>query len=337
MKKTFLAAILIICCLTDYAQLIKGYVFDASTKNPVPSVSVFFNSTTVGTSTGSDGSFFLQIPNSEKLPVAISAIGYHSILLSDYSGDTPLQIFLEPKIYPIPEVIVESKRSFRERTTREKRLDMFRKQFLGETLNARRCEILNEKDLVFQSLAEGDILKAYSLKPLVINNEALAYQIIYYLDTFEFSQSRHSLSLYGNQIFREDTSLTNSGRKKAEKRRQSAYLGSRMHFFRSLSTNNLDSAGFILRSFSNLILSPDSLVIGIDSVDKYLKYKGVIYISYFTKSSTSSIVLQQGSVFFNKFGYFDPFGISWSGELSKQRIGDLLPYDYQPVNEKTRK
>jgi hypothetical protein len=28
-------------------------------------------------------------------------------------------------------------------------------------------------------------------------------------------------------------------------------------------------------------------------------------------------------------GYFDPFGISWSGEMSKQRIADQLPYDYK--------
>ena len=334
MKKTFLAAILILCSLTDNAQLITGYVFDAITRKPLPSVNVFFNSTTVGTSTGNDGSFFLHIPHSEKLPVAFSAIGYTSILLSDYSGDTPLKIFLEPKIYPIPEVIVKSKRSFRERTTRDKRLDMFRKQFLGETLNARRCEILNEKDLIFQYLADGDILKAYSLKPLVINNEALGYQIIFYLETFEFSPSYQSLSFYGNQIFRPDTTLTASGRKKAEKRRQSAYLGSRMHFFRALSNNNLDSAGFILRSSSNSILSTDSLVIEVDSVDKYLKYNGVIKISYFSINSTSSIFLRQDSVFFNKFGYFDPYSISWSGELSKQRIGDMLPYDYQPVNTK---
>jgi len=30
----------------------------------------------------------------------------------------------------------------------------------------------------------------------------------------------------------------------------------------------------------------------------------------------------------NQNGYFDPLGISWSGEMSKQRIADQLPYEY---------
>jgi hypothetical protein len=330
MKKTFLVAVSLISCLAAYTQMLTGKVFDVTTQKPIPLVNVFFNSTTLGTCTDEDGNFILKIPQSEKLPVAFSSIGFNSLVLSDYSSDSPLKVYLTPKIYPLAEVTIQSKRSTRERTAREKRLGVFRKQFLGESLIARSCEILNENDLIFQYLDDEDILKAFSLKPLNINNEALGYQIIYYLDTFEYSSTRNSLSIYGNQIFREDTSLGSDNRIKAEKRRRSAYLGSRMHFFRSLWENNLDSAGFSVKNNSNSSLSRDRLVIKADSVTKYLKYNDVIYISYFTKNSSSSIKLLQDTVFFSKSGYFDPYGINWQGEMSRQRIGEMLPYDYQP-------
>jgi hypothetical protein len=334
MKKILLAATLIFHCLPYYAQQITGKVLDASTNKPLPMVNVFLNSTTMGTYSDEIGHFILKIPSGEKLPVAFSAIGYNSLLLSEYSVDAPLEISLTPKIYPLAEVIVSSKRSARERTTREKRLSLFRKQFLGETMNAKSCEIMNEKELIFQYLADGDILRAYSLNPLIINNKSLGYQILYYLDTFEYSPSMGSLQIYGNHIFRDDPSLNNSKREKAEKRRRSAYLGSRMHFFRSLWDNDLDSAGYTIKDEANALLNLDSLVIRVDSVSKYLKNRDVLYISYFSKSSTSSISFIQDSIFFTKFGYFDPYGISWRGEMSKQRIGDLLPYDYLPENKK---
>jgi hypothetical protein len=32
----------------------------------------------------------------------------------------------------------------------------------------------------------------------------------------------------------------------------------------------------------------------------------------------------------DKNGFFEPLGISWHGEMSKQRTGDLLPFEYKP-------
>jgi hypothetical protein len=34
------------------------------------------------------------------------------------------------------------------------------------------------------------------------------------------------------------------------------------------------------------------------------------------------------SVYFEKDGFYDPIGVEFSGEMSKQRIGDLLPFEY---------
>ncbi|HUX56198.1 MAG TPA: carboxypeptidase-like regulatory domain-containing protein [Bacteroidales bacterium] len=43
---------------------------------------------------------------------------------------------------------------------------------------------------------------------------------------------------------------------------------------------------------------------------------------------TSRIVVKEEYVLFDKRGFFDPLGILWEGEMAKQRIADLLPFEY---------
>jgi hypothetical protein len=59
-----------------------------------------------------------------------------------------------------------------------------------------------------------------------------------------------------------------------------------------------------------------------------LRYHGSLGIEYHSKQSTSFINFLKESVFFDANGYFEPYGISWEGEMSIARIGDMLPYDY---------
>ncbi len=335
MKKTVLIIILIITCFPNYSQVINGCVSDEITKHPLSNVNVFFNATTIGTITDRYGNFKLTIHENRKLPIAISAIGYNSVLLSEYAAADTLLIFLTPKVYELGEVKVYSKRTFKERIARNHYLNMFCKQFLGETLNATKCEILNDTDLVFQYFEDEDMLKAYSQKPLIINNEALGYQIIYFLDTFEYSQLRNSLTYIGNYIFIDDSILNERDRIRVEQRRKSAYLGSRMHFFRTLWENNLDSAGYTIRDINNKIISPDSLVVQIDE-SKFLLNKGLILVSYYSKMFGTSIELLYDYVYFDKSGFFDPYGINWGGEMIRQRIADLLPFDYVPEGKNRR-
>ena len=62
---------------------------------------------------------------------------------------------------------------------------------------------------------------------------------------------------------------------------------------------------------------------------KYLSYKGNLYIYYLSKSPNSYIELRKDQVFFDSTGYFDGSGVREIGQMAKQRIGDLLPYDYK--------
>jgi len=67
-------------------------------------------------------------------------------------------------------------------------------------------------------------------------------------------------------------------------------------------------------------------VIKNDSISGYLKNKETLFVRHRLKASKLDLKLD--SVYFQKNGYFDPLQISFSGDMSKQRIGDLLPYEY---------
>jgi hypothetical protein len=91
--------------------------------------------------------------------------------------------------------------------------------------------------------------------------------------------------------------------------------------------NNLDSAGYIIKDLTNKKISQDSLVVQIDG-SKFLVNKGLILVSYYSKMYGTSIELLHDYVYFDKSGFFDPYGINWTGEMIRQRIADLLPFDY---------
>ena len=115
-----------------------------------------------------------------------------------------------------------------------------------------------------------------------------------------------------------------------------------MQFFRSLWEDDLDSAGFIITDRNNKKIRAENLVIQTDSIvtgslKKYLKSGSELQISYFAKNTESYLLPLKEYVLFDKNGYFDPYGISWDGVIAKQRIGDLLPYEYSPIPEKNAK
>ena len=106
-----------------------------------------------------------------------------------------------------------------------------------------------------------------------------------------------------------------------------------MHFFRALWDNNLDSSGFMIQNSANEKLLYDNIIFQTDSLapggqEKYLTNKGDLFIIYFSKTPQSGITFMDDYVYFDINGYFDPLGISWSGEMANQRIGDMLPFEY---------
>jgi hypothetical protein len=325
MKKTILFLLLINFCSFTYSQIIKGTILDKSNDSRISFATIYLNGTYVGTNSDQTGYFELDITKYSSMPLTISALGYYSITLSDFSKDKPLIAYLTPKVFELDEVVVKSKSLSRER---KEKLILFRNEFLGPTENGQNCEITNENDISFNYDSDKDTLKAFASKPLLINNRRLGYKITYYLDKFEYYKKTKSFFYQGTIIFNEDSISDKTQKQSIDRRRRYAYLGSRMHFFRELWTNNLSKSGFKILNSSDENLDYKNLVIQKDSLRKFLSYNEKIGIGYYSRTPSSYIVFHKNEVFFDKNGYFDSSGVAWEGQMAKLRIGDLLPYEY---------
>lgn len=331
MKKSILLIyILINFCLTAYNQVIKGTIYDQFTKIPIDYALVYINGTFVGTNTNKNGNFELDISKNNVMPLTVSALGYYSTNLTGYSRDTALLVFLTPKVFELNEVVISDKANSKHRKAN---LKLFKDAFLGTTPNARNCKITNENDIKLMYNSTNDTLEAFSSKPIQIDNKALGYKISYYLDKFEYSRESNSFFFRGNIIFIEDLRTSDTQKRRFERRRKSAYLGSRMHFFRALWYNNLDSEGFKVMNLPNNVLLPDEFVKQTDSLEtansrKYLRYKYPLHIAYKRIVPKTIIFMNKEGVYFDNNGYFDPIAISWEGEMGRKRVADWLPYEY---------
>lgn len=80
---------------------------------------------------------------------------------------------------------------------KKKELKNPKNEFIGTTANANDCIILNEQDITFNYDSDKDTLRAYALKPLLIENKALGYKITYYLDIFEYYKGKETTFFVG--------------------------------------------------------------------------------------------------------------------------------------------
>jgi len=329
-KKFILILLFTRLSIVAYNQVIKGTVLESKTNIPVIAT-IYFNGTFAGTLSDQNGDFELDISKNTSLPLTISSIGYYSVTLADFSTDKPLIVYMTPKVYEVKEVVISSGSLVKRRRAN---LNLFKNVFLGTTSNARNCEITNENDITFNYESDQDTLKAYASKPILITNRALGYKITYYLDRFEYNKKDRSIIFAGNLIFNEDLATKEPHNEIYERRRKETYFGSRMHFFRALWADDLESAGFSVKNSAKKYLwykdiVEDSHTDSLNSQRKFLKYIESLSIFYNTRSS-KIVFLKKGKVYFDKDGNFDQAGmyISWEGEMMDQRVGDMLPYTY---------
>ena len=333
MKKIFLITLLISLNISAYNQVISGTIIDKKDKSKICFATVYFNGTFIGTASDINGDFKLDISKSASMPLTISCIGYYSRTLTDFSADKPLIIYLEPKAIEMNEIVVAAKSLARKRKAY---LRLFKEEFLGMTAIAKSCEIINEQDITFNYGSDHDTLKAFASKPILIYNKALGYKISFYLDKFEYYKNNASFSYSGNIIFNEDLTTDETNKQLYEDNRKLSYLGSRMHFFRALWANDLPLSGFEVMNSEDKNLSYDDFVTkevgslkgSLITYNKFIKYPSKLKI--YNGKSLSYVEFRKPKVYFEKTGYYDYSATIWSGEMLTKRIGDTLPYEYQP-------
>ena len=227
-----------------------GSVKDSATGKSLAGISVFLNSTSKGTVTRADGTFVLPGIPPGRYQMIVSAIGYETIVIeiSSRSLPPPLKIALRVKASELEAVTVEP--YLKDGWQRYGKF--FLDNFIGTTDNASSCSIKNRKVLRFHFYPKSKRLSVTATDPLIIENKALGYDLEYRLERFVCDYSTNIVSYFGYPLFREMTADFSSIQLKWEARRRLAYLGSLMHFMRTLYKDQLRQEGFIVEHEINV-------------------------------------------------------------------------------------
>lgn len=341
MKFKLVFILLFLCFSQLMAQTINGKIVDEN-NSPLYGVSIYFDGTTIGTTTNDKGDFELLVNQIPNVNFVISYIGYETVYLS--SIQSPINIKLKPSAISLKEVVLEPVPF-----SRKEMLKVFREQFLGKTKGGKNCVILNEEAVQFSYTSKEFKLSAFADEKIRVKNNYLGYIIEVDLVDFYAIYNKRTLSndyLRGSyfavtSFFKE----IEEENKSFEKNRISSYLGSSKHFFKNLIEKKWGKKEFIL--FDGSFPTDANLHFEI-SEDKNMKLISVKGRQITTNSLTTPKFYRSFNMLYNNKEqsriifktpefYIDAFGnhthidqIDFSGDISKKRFGDMLPLDYEP-------
>ena len=320
-------------------QTIEGYIYDFKTKQPLESVSIYFDGTTIGTTTNKQGYFNIEISNTIEASLVISYIGYDTKILPKNKLNSLSSIFLTEKTTNLDEVVITN-----DDWSRERKLRVFRNEFIGKTAEFNFCKILNEKDIRLKYNRHLNTLIAYADRPIIIKNKYLGYILYYDLIDFEVQYKKsipdnlniiHYVFFSGTCRFEE---LKAEPSKRHLRARRIAYNGSTLDFMRSLVNNTLKENLFevFIKGKDSDIYFPATfkkafkIVTNLNNFTVSLLDENVTTIRY-NKFEQSTIEMKDGHDFFtvDTFGNYAPVNaITFGGEFGRKRISTMLPSNY---------
>ncbi len=335
---------------------VTGIVTD-SLNVPVPFASVYLSKTTIGNMTNKDGAYLLTIPQNGEYELIASCIGYktYSKIIYAEGRNQTINIKLSLNLIQVDEVTVQTKDK-----NRIKNYTEFTALFLGQSVNAQNCRILNTEDLYLRKEAQTAIIKGRSLKPLRIENRSLGYDITYDLTDFTFDAKTGFLRFSGNPYFQQLQGNAKDNKKWFQKRLRT-YYGSRMHFLRSLYQDSLTNHNFKVSNFdveltknksgvlSQKIIPVQENSLRVTREPDFMTLFSVrpLLINYYDnrpelsteligfepRAYESTIQLSRKLKVFQNGHVTDPYSVTWGGTMADERIADMLPDDFQPYTE----
>ncbi len=364
MKKIIVLFAIILSPVLVFPQssfFLGGKVIDAATKAPLQAASVFAQNTTIGTATGADGAFRLELPNGG-YDLVVTYTGYQTetrrISAADATGKD-LVIELRQKEKEMQDVIV--KNTYEVKEGWEKYGDFFLENFIGRSETARQCSIRNPSVLHFFFYKRKNKLKVTAVEPVEIVNNALGYVIRYTLDSFTHDYNAQASLYTGYPLFEEMHPANEVEKGRWDSSRYQAYTGSILHFMRSLYRKRLAEEGFEIQ-FLNYVNDRETAIpvkdfyggmnykkddsTGIVEVMPNQKEVAVIY----KKKGSSPVYLAANQDASDKFQlsvlsflpkekiyieqngyYFDQGVITINLYMGWEKAGDMLPYDFVPL------
>lgn len=220
---------------------ITGKVARLDTKGALGKASVFLSNSSYGTSSNDDGTFTLSGVRPGQYELIVSMVGFEDYNQTILVGKDPIKINAElmPKVTQLHEVVITTNANWK------RNYAMFVKAFLGESENAKKCKILNPRDISLIYHKAQKTLEAFSDEFIVIENKALGYKVKFLLKSFKWDDINSITSWEGKVLYTE-LPASASQKKIWEARRNDIYYGSSMHFFRSLQNATITQEGFVM-------------------------------------------------------------------------------------------
>ncbi|WP_285008896.1 carboxypeptidase-like regulatory domain-containing protein [Pedobacter faecalis] len=330
---------------------ISGFVKN-SKGEPIEAATVFIDGSQSITRSGKDGGFAFKNLFPGTYQVVVNMMGYQPVKQStNIQTISPvLDIRMADKAIILKEVVIGNN------AAREKFMKIFIKNFIGESGNAKQCKLVNPQIIDFST--NKKIIEGVTDDFLIIDNQSLGYRIKYLLRHFRFNQATGTTSYDGQCIFEE---LEGSEAQKAvwQENRKLAYEGSLMHYFRAFYNNQLREEGFLTYSIKNGVnpmqIDPrpvllDQIAYRADSTFVTIELPSRMYTVFDRKKAASAdrnmdkesleqYMEKTGSIMKPylkqakidaKGSYVDYRSFLISGFWGRKRIGDQLPYEYQP-------
>ena len=365
MKKLSLLFLIHLFSLFAIAQqttfLVTGKVIDAVNKTPLIAASVFAQNTTTGTATNNDGNFTLRL-NNGGYDLVITFTGYETVTKRISTADADnsnIVIELKQKDKAMEEISIISSNEVKNGL--DKYGDFFIENFIGKTANSKLCIIQNKEALKFYFSKKRNRLKVLASEPIIIKNPALGYTIKYTIDSFTYDYGTLASAYIGYPLFEAMQPADSAQATLWQANRQVAYNGSILHFMRSVYTKQLKEEGFEiqfllknsgiesalpLKNFYaalNYKLDDSTMVVDINpnQPDVAVLYKNEkpvaeYFVQYdeqpkdFQLSLVNMTAAQSIGIEQNGY-YFDQSDITINGYWSWEKVGDMLPYDFNPA------
>lgn len=359
MRYFFILCLLIFVYAPIFSQSIKGVIRDKSTKENLEFANVFINNSTLGTTSDNKGNFELKGIPLGKYELVISFVGYESAIYRvDVASQqvTYVEIFLTPSVKELQSINVKIDRD----KAWESLFSKFKGTFLGKTSNATSCKILNPWVIDLTENRKENGFSASSISAIEIENLGLGYKIFFYLQNFE--QKGSNFSLIGNVRFESLIPKDENEQKKYNQNRLDAYQGSERHFLKSLINGKSKEEGFLIYKYKEDRISevvspnfyqhlakniqpyfPQNIVLqGAQFYEYKIQLPPKIEIHYTKKMSftptyqdnlyqVSWLDLKEKEVVSNENGIVtNPLSIVISGDMSRLRVADMLPLNYEP-------
>jgi hypothetical protein len=350
-----------------FAQTITGLVKEKGTGLPLPFANVFVNNTTQGIATDAEGKFSLSGSFPAEIELVASFIGYVTeVKTISFAGKSQLEVVFELAFNEsnLSEIELKAKRD----KSWARNLKKFEEVFLAvpDDPYKTQVEIINPWVIDFEKIKVKrgqNYLKASAQEPIHILNNALGYEIAYYLEDFRLL--RDGSRFFGQVFYEPVTPKTFVKGLEWKEARQANYFGSLKHLNHSILLNTPDSGYFALfktkanpldRDRTNNFLeelnktivpiSKDSILrrplgdgtfrIFLNEVLEVHHLKNEWINEYYTTiyHSISWIQAPEGYYDIDRNGaLINPTQLVLSGYLGRHRVARTLPLDFVPQTD----